>query len=151
VGGGFVLGLWCDVAVLAEESLYGANFMSLGFTPGMGATVVLEEALGAPLARELMFSGRMIKGRGLLGSTLGHAVVPRAFVRDRALAIAREIAEVPRGASELLKATLARRRRERLERAVAEERVMHEVLFSRAETRALIAERHGAGHDEGSP
>src|SRR3954463_12820881 len=25
IGGGFILGLWCDTAVLAEESLYGAN------------------------------------------------------------------------------------------------------------------------------
>ncbi len=33
VGGGLVLGLWCDMAVLAMESLYGVNFMELGFTP----------------------------------------------------------------------------------------------------------------------
>jgi enoyl-CoA hydratase/carnithine racemase len=145
LGGGLVLGLWCDAVVLAEESLYGANFMALGFTPGMGATIALEEALGAPLARTLLFSGQLIKGRALSGSALGHAVVPRALARDRALALAREMAIAPRISLELLKRTLAARRLAALETAVAEERVMHEIMFSRAETRALIAHRHGAG------
>jgi len=144
IGGGFILGLWCDAAVLAEESLYGANFMALGFTPGMGATAVLEETLGAPLARELLFSGRMVKGRTLRSSLLGHAVVPRAEVRGRAIALAREMADAPREALLLLKGTLAARRREILERAVGEERRMHEAVFARGEARALIAERHGA-------
>ena len=31
IGGGLALGLWCDHCFLSEESLYGANFMTLWF------------------------------------------------------------------------------------------------------------------------
>lgn len=140
IGGGFALGLWCDLALLAEESLYGANFMALGFTPGMGSTVVLEEALGAPLARELLFTGRLVKGRELkaAGVPLSHAIVPRAEVGHRALAVARELAAVPREAAVLLKASLAGRRRERLDRALADEQANHACLFGDPATRRRI-------------
>lgn len=144
IGGGLALGLWCDIPVLAEESLYGANFMALGFTPGMGCSAILAETFGATLARELLFTGRLMTGRELrvAGGPLSHAVVPRREVDAHALAIAREIAEVPNKALRLLKQTLSARRREILERAVEEERAMHALLFTRAETQALIAERY---------
>jgi enoyl-CoA hydratase/carnithine racemase len=144
IGGGLVLGLWCDVAVLAEESMYGANFMALGFTPGMGSTAILAEALGELLARELLFTGRLMTGRELkmAGSPLAHAIVPRTEVRRRAIAIAQEMAEVPREALTLLKQALAARRRAVLEQALKEEQAMHAVLFAREETRQQIAARY---------
>jgi len=145
LGGGFILGLWCDVVVMAEESLYGANFITLGITPGMGSTAILEEAVGAPLARELLFTGRLLKGRELKAACGGiaHAIIPRAEVRGRALAIAREMAQAPREALVLLKAALAGRRRAVFERAVHEEQEMHAMLFAREDTRARIEARYG--------
>jgi enoyl-CoA hydratase/carnithine racemase len=142
IGGGLVLGLWCDVPVLAEESLYGANFMALGFTPGMGATICLEDTLGAALGRELVMTGRMLKGRELARTALGHAVVPRERVMARAQELAEELAGTSREAALLLKATLAQRRRVRLEEALREERAMHQSLFGRDATRAQIDARY---------
>src|SRR5687768_12146328 len=63
LGGGLGIALCCDLMLLAEESLYGANFVALGFPPGMGSTVLLAEAVGEPLAREMLFTGRVMKGR----------------------------------------------------------------------------------------
>jgi enoyl-CoA hydratase/carnithine racemase len=144
IGGGLILGLWCDFAFLSEESLYGANFMALGFTPGMGSTVVVEEAFGAPLARELLFTGRMLKGGEIrsAGVPLSGAVSPRAKVRPRALALAEELASAPRASLELLKKELARTRLARFEGAVARENEMHAKLFAMEEIRRLIAERY---------
>jgi polyketide biosynthesis enoyl-CoA hydratase PksI len=144
IGGGLAIGLWCDLAVLAEESLYGANFMALGFTPGMGSTVVLEEALGAPLARDLLFTGRLIKGRELRAhqTPLSYAVEPRDAVRARALERAREIAAVPRPAAILLKANLTARRRAMLEPALGMEQAHHAELFESDETRRTIRTRY---------
>ena len=118
--------------------------MALGFTPGMGATAVLEEAVGAPLARELLYTGRLVKGRELKasGGPLAYAVVPRAEVRERAIATAREIAGIPREALVLLKQTLSARRRATLERAVDGEQSMHADIFAREATRLRIAERY---------
>ena len=146
LGGGFATGLWCDVVILAEESLYGVNFMALGFTPGMGATTILEETLGGPLAHELLFTGRLLKGREIKqsGGGLAHAVVPYEEVRQRTIAIASEIADIPREALVLLKETLAAKRRTLLEPAVKAEVAMQNKLFSHGETRLQIAQRYPA-------
>jgi enoyl-CoA hydratase/carnithine racemase len=141
IGGGFALGLLSDLPLLAEESLYGMNFMALGFTPGMGSTVLLEDAMGPRAARELLFTGRMVKGRELKAAGFP-AVAPKADLRRRALDLAHEVAAAPREALLALKSMLAGRRRERLERAVAEERRAHEALFARGDTARLIAERY---------
>lgn len=62
IGGGLALGLWSDLPCLCENSLYGANFLQLGFTPGMGTTAILENFFGKPLAYEMMLTGAMYKG-----------------------------------------------------------------------------------------
>ncbi len=144
IGGGWILGLWCDIALMAEESLYGANFMALGFTPGMGATTIVEECFGAPLARELLFTGRLVKGRELKGGggPLAHAIIPRVQVFERALAIATELSQVPRDSLLLLKSMLAEQRRERLEHVLNAEKSMHRNVFSQPETQRQIAERY---------
>jgi enoyl-CoA hydratase/carnithine racemase len=144
IGGGFVLGLWCDSVVLAEESLYGANFMALGFTPGMGSTVVVEEALGGHFGREMLYSGRLLKGSELreAGSPLSRSILPREQVNTRALDLATEFAAAPRESLTLLKQRLAGRRRGQLEAAVVEERQMHQKLFSKESTLETVAERY---------
>ena len=144
IGGGFALGLLSDLPLLAEESLYGMNFMALGFTPGMGATVLLEDAVGPRIARELLFTGRLVKGRQLKAAGFA-AVVAKADARRRALALADEVAAAPREALVALKSMLAGRRRQRIEQAVQEERRSHEKLFARSDTGELIAERYGRG------
>ena len=132
VGGGLLVGLWCDAVVLAEESLYGANFMALGFTPGMGATAAVPEAFGPVLGRRLLLTGQVMTGREIRDARcpLSHTVHPRTEVRDRALAVAREMADAPRAALVLLKQAIAARRREALERALETEHQCHAELFA---------------------
>jgi enoyl-CoA hydratase/carnithine racemase len=144
VGGGLLFGLWCDAAVLARESLYAANFVDLGFTPGMGSTALLPELLGAPFARELLLTGRTLLGRELAerAPALAHAVVPRAEVRDRALSLADDLARPSAVAVRLTKAHFSRGRLAMLERALAEERAMHEAVFGAVQTRRHIAARY---------
>lgn len=152
LGGGLMLGLWCDLQLLAEESLYGANFLALGFTPGMGATVLLDELLGAPLAADLLWTGRTVKGRDLkaAGVPLSHAIVPRADVVSAAYAKAAEIARAPREALSLFKEHVAARRRAQLQAALAHELAMHTAIFAHPETRARIAENYPAPFPDGT-
>jgi polyketide biosynthesis enoyl-CoA hydratase PksI len=141
VGGGLLLGLWCEVAVLAEDRLYGANFMSLGFTPGMGATTALESAFGAMLAREMLYTGKLLTGAELRrrGAPLPY-VMPRAAVEERAFELAAEIAAVPPESVRLLHRTFAARRSTQLEAALGDEGRMHREVFSDPAARARIAE-----------
>jgi enoyl-CoA hydratase/carnithine racemase len=144
IGGGLLIALWCDFAILAEESLYGANFMALGFTPGMGATHAVPEAFGKPLGRELLLTGRLLTGREIRDACcpLSHAVRPRAHVLDHALTRARAIAEAPRHALVLLRQNLAVRRSDALERALSAEAHAHATLFAKADTFDEITDRY---------
>lgn len=147
VGGGLLLGLWADIVVLAEESLYGANFMALGFTPGMGSTRLMATYFGEPLARELLYTGRMLKGREIKSAAVpvSHAVVRRSEVDDRALEIAEAIAESPRDVVSLLRRRLSGPRCDLLEAAVADETAMHAELFGQQQTRDRISDNYGGG------
>jgi enoyl-CoA hydratase/carnithine racemase len=143
VGGGLVLGLWCDHVLMAEESLYGANFMALGFTPGMGSTFIVEDVFGPTLGREMLYTGRMMTGGELRarGAT-GVTVMGRDSVETAALALAEEISANPVTSLRLLRETLVERRREALEQAIRDELAMHQAVFADATTRARIAREY---------
>jgi polyketide biosynthesis enoyl-CoA hydratase PksI len=150
VGGGLVWSLWSDVAIFAEESLYGANFVDLGITPGMGATVLLEEMFGPGLARELMYSGRLLKGRELrsLSRLSPGQVLPRAEVWGRAVTLAEDIAQASPAAVRALKAHSASKRHAQLELALASERRMHAELLAQTSTRERLRERVAAPEEK---
>jgi polyketide biosynthesis enoyl-CoA hydratase PksI len=120
--------------------------MALGFTPGMGSTVALEAAFGGSLAREMLYTGRLLKGRDLAG-VVGRHVVPRARVVDRAIALAEEMATAPRAALVELKRVLAQTRLATAGPAVEREREAHRRLFALAETARAIDERYPAPAD----
>lgn len=152
IGGGLMLVLWCDVVVLGEESLYGANFMALGFTPGMGATYAVPEAFGGPLGRELLYTGRLQTGREIRESAcpLAHAVRRRARVLDHALLRAGEVAAAPRRAIVHLKRGVAAKRREALEEALRSEASAHAALHADPATALEIRRRYPDAFPTGS-
>lgn len=143
VGGGFALGLCADIIVMARESRYGATFMGMGFTPGMGATELLLHIMPPALAHELLFTGEAKKGSWFEGRTGVNAVVPKAEVVARAMSLAARIAEKPRAALEMLKRTLSLPRRQAFERTYTMETLMHRVSFAQGDIVARIAEVHG--------
>ena len=143
LGGGLVFGLYADMAVLAREALYSANFMKYGFTPGMGSTLLLPERLGSALASEMLFSARGYHGGALEKRGLPYPVVPRDAVIDAALELARELADKPAAALRLLKAQLTRGLKQRLPATVDAEVAMHDVTFADAQVQGRIRERWG--------
>lgn len=129
LGGGLAMGLFADVVILAEESLYGANFMNYGFTPGMGATLVLPHKFGTALATEMLLSGASYHGGELAKRGVPFAVVKRRDVIPAAMRKAGELADKPLEALKQLKRHLAAPLAAALPRAVAEELRMHEITF----------------------
>lgn len=144
IGGGFMLGMWSDIPLLAAESRYGMNAVKLGFPPVMGATELLPDLLGSALAQQLLYRGRLIKGR-LFQSTaspLAHAVFPKAKVAAEALKMAEEIAETPRAVLVQTKRQLSMGRRAMLARVAEAEQGMLQALFAEQEISVQIAERY---------
>lgn len=139
MGGGLVLGLCCDIMVMARESRYGAVFMSMGFTPGMGTTTLLREAVGPYVAAEMMYTGRRFRGRELAekGAQVNH-ILPKDQVLSKALDVARNIAERNQKSLYLLKYAITAPKRKLLVDARLQEDMMHSISFGYPETKAAI-------------
>ena len=144
LGGGLVFGLYADIVILAEESLYGSNFTKYGFTPGMGATLIMPEKLGVSLAAEMMLTAHSYHGGELRTRGVPFAVVKRHEVLALAIRMAKEIASKPVLTLKLLKQALTRRLAEQLPEAVRRETEMHQVTFAQPEVRERIETLFGA-------
>lgn len=136
VGGGLALALSADLVVLARESRYGTNFLSLGITPGMGTTRLFEHVLSPAVAHELLYTGAFRRGDELERAGF-HSVAPRADVRARAIDLALAIADKPRRAVTLLKRTLTLPRRRAFEESLTLESLMHEITFRDVDPAAM--------------
>ena len=143
IGGGFVLGLFCDFVVLGRESLYTTNFMKYGFTPGMGATYILPKKLGISLAEEFLLLAGNHRGAELEKRAIPFPVVPRAEVLDHAYRIARELAEKPRVSLVTLKHHLVQPIKDKLPKIVEKEVAMHEKTFHQPEVKERIMKLFG--------
>jgi len=132
-GGGLALGFAADIIVLSRESRYGASFMNMGFTPGMGITRLLEHTLSPAVAHELLYTGEFRRGSELAEKGGINHVLPKVRVRAKAFDIATQIAEKPRRALELLKRTLSIGRRQAFEASRTVESLMHSITFTQSD------------------
>jgi enoyl-CoA hydratase len=107
VGAGLCLALACDLRYAASDAKLVAPFTRLGIHPGMAATYLLPEAGGLPLAREMLFTGRVVTGEEAAAHGLVNRAVPREDVLDVALDVAGRIAGCAPVATRLTKAALA--------------------------------------------
>jgi len=128
-GGGFMLGLFGDIVVLCDQGIYTSPFTKYGFTPGMGATYILQRKLGRNLALEMMMTARSYTGAELGARGAGVKVHAPEGLLDEAVAIARTIASHPRETSVELKAHMLGTDLEDLLATIEQEDAMHERTF----------------------
>jgi polyketide biosynthesis enoyl-CoA hydratase PksI len=137
-GGGLALGFAADIIILAKESRYGASFMNMGFTPGMGITRLLEHTLSRAVAHELLYTGEYRRGSDLAERGGINYVLPKTRVRSKAFDLATQIADKPRRSLELLKRSLSIGRRQAFEESRTVESLMHTITFSQSDIIAKI-------------
>ena len=138
VGGGFVVGLCADIIIMAERSMYGGGFTDLGFTPGMGFTRLLQGLVGEYIANEMLFTGKMFKGRIFKEKALINYVLPKERVMEKAISLAETIADKPIGTLEILKYSVSLKKRQLLLEARVHEDFMHKISFNQPEVKKII-------------
>jgi enoyl-CoA hydratase len=92
-GGGLELAVLSDFIVAGETAVFAVPEITRGIFPGIGGTQLLPRILGAPLAKELIFTGRRMDAREARERGLVNHLVPAGQARARALEIAATIAE----------------------------------------------------------
>lgn len=92
LGGGAGLVSMCDFAIASEDALMGYPEMNLGLIPAMVA-VLLQRTIGRRAAADLLFTGRIVKGREAAALGLVNDAVPRAGLDDRVATLAATLAE----------------------------------------------------------
>lgn len=92
IGAGLGLALAADFRVGCAEARFSANFNRLGFHPGFGLSLTLPRLVGAQQAALLLYTGRRIDGAEALRIGLVDELAPQDQVRERAQALAGEIA-----------------------------------------------------------
>jgi enoyl-CoA hydratase len=89
LAGGCELAILSDFIVAGDTAVFGVPETTLGIFPGIGGTQLLPRIVGAPLAKELIFTGRRMKADEARATGLVNHLVPAG----QAQAKAREIAE----------------------------------------------------------
>ncbi len=143
IGGGFVFGLYADLVVLSQESIYTTNFMNYGFTPGLGCTTIVPTKLGFVLGHEMIYTAQNYRGEELAKRGIPFPVLPRKEVLNYAQTLANKIAEKPRLSLVTLKEHLTSEIRNKLPEVIEKEVKMHEITFHQLEVENRIKTIYG--------
>jgi len=95
VGGAFSLMLACDLVCVSERVQVIPAFCKIGIVPEMGLAKFLPQLVGDKLAKELLFTNKVLGADDLAGYRLVNRVLSAAQLAEGTLALAREVAAMP--------------------------------------------------------
>ena len=106
LGGGCELALACDFRLASTSARFGQPEILLGIIPGGGGTQRLSRLVGSSVAKELIFSGRMILADEALRIALVNRIVEPDQVLAEAKVWAQTLAAGPQHALRLAKSAI---------------------------------------------
>jgi len=92
LGGGTEISIACDFIYASENAKFGQPEINLGLIPGFGGTQRLPRLIGTNMAKELIFTGKMISAAEALQLGLANKVVAPEGLMDEVLKTAAVIA-----------------------------------------------------------
>lgn len=128
-GAGWCMGMFSDFIVMSRESVYSANFMKFGFTPGAGSTLIFPEKFGADLGQEILFTGNKYHGSEFAERGVSFKVLPQKEVLPWAIELSKTLAESSREALIVLKEHMTGSVKKRLPETIEKELFMHGKTF----------------------
>jgi enoyl-CoA hydratase/carnithine racemase len=93
MGGGCELAVLSDFIVASETAVFAVPEVTRGIFPGIGGTQLLPRIIGAPRAKEMIFTGRRVPAPEAKAIGLVNHLVPAGQARAKALEIAQVIAD----------------------------------------------------------
>ncbi|MHC6178592.1 short-chain-enoyl-CoA hydratase [Clostridium sp. JNZ X4-2] len=93
LGGGCELSLACDIRIASSKAKFGQPEAGLGITPGFGGTQRLARTVGIGMAKELIYTAKMIKAEEALRIGLINKVIEPEKLLEEARNLANSIAD----------------------------------------------------------
>ena len=92
LGGGCEVAMSCDIRIASDNAKLGQPEVTIGIPPGWGGTQSLMRIVGIAKAKELVFSGKMIKASEAKEIGLVNNVVSQESLMEEAMNMAKAIA-----------------------------------------------------------
>ena len=96
LGGGLELALGADLRFLGDDATVGQPEITIGVIPGAGGTQRLTHVAGPSRARDLVFTGRLVKAEEALALGIADRVLPATEALPAAIEAAGRFATGPR-------------------------------------------------------
>ena len=133
LGGGCELAMSCDIILASEKAKFGQPEVGLGITPGFSGTQRLPRRVGVAKAKELIFSGRMIKADEAEKIGLVNAVYAPEALMDGALEMAKSFTKNAPIAVKYAKACIDRGMQMDMDDGIACENELFAMCFATAD------------------
>ena len=133
LGDGCELAMSCDIILASEKAKFGQPEVGLGITPGFSGTQRLPRRVGVAKAKELIFSGRMVKADEAERIGLVNAVYAPEALLDGAMEMARSFAENAPIAVKYAKACIDRGMQTDIDSGIACENELFAMCFATAD------------------
>jgi len=91
LGGGLELAMACDIRIASEKARVGQPEVNVGLLPGWGGTQRLPRLVGKGIAKEMIFTGKMIDAKTAERIGLINIVVPPEKFKSAVNELAKEI------------------------------------------------------------
>lgn len=93
LGGGCEIALACDIRIAADTARIGQPEVTIGVCPGWGGTQRLQRTIGISQAKDLIFTGRMVKADEAKEMGLVNKVVELPKLMEETMNMAKTIAQ----------------------------------------------------------
>jgi enoyl-CoA hydratase len=130
LGGGCEIAMGCDIIIASEKAKFGQTEINIGIIPGGGGTQRLPRLIGACRAKELIFTGDIIRAEEADRLGLVNRVVPMDELIPAAKELAGKIATKSAAALKLAKTAINRGMQTNLESGLRYEYELYSLSLS---------------------
>ena len=136
LGGGCEIALACDIRLASERAKLGQPEVTLGITPGFGATAMLPLTVGIPAAARLLMTGEVINAAEAKRIGLVHDIYPPETLMEEAMRLAERLAQNSPSVIARLKAIMKLTAKKELSDSIECENARFAACFAHPDQRA---------------
>jgi 2-(1,2-epoxy-1,2-dihydrophenyl)acetyl-CoA isomerase len=140
MGGGATIALACDLRIASDRARFCFPFARLGLTPEFGCSYLLQRAVGAGRAMELLLLGELVDAASAQQYGLVNRVVEHAALESATAQWAAHLASLPPAAIARLKQLMQFARTHDLQATLEQEAIALGQCFTSAEHRTAVAQ-----------